>query len=50
MEEDNIFSKLTPESIAVNYIFGMNQGDFGILDDVKLALHQQIALEFIKHG
>ena len=44
------FSKLTPESIVINYIFDMESGDFGILDEVKAAIHQQIALELIKAG
>lgn len=49
-EEDTYYSKLTPESIVLNYILDMQTGDFGILDEVKSALHQQIALELIKAG
>lgn len=49
-DKDFKFSKLTPESIAINYILDMENGDFGILDEVKSALHQQIALELIKAG
>lgn len=51
MPDDNFqFSKLTPESIVINYILDMENGDFGILDEVKSAIHQQIALELIKVG
>jgi hypothetical protein len=51
MPDDNFqFSKLTPESIIINYILDMENGDFGILDEVKSAIHQQIALELIKVG
>ena len=51
MSDDKFqFSKLTPESIVINYIFDMESGDFGILDEVKSAIHQQIALELIKIG
>jgi hypothetical protein len=49
-DKDFKFSKLTPESIVINYIFDMESGDFGILDEVKSAIHQQIALELIKAG
>ena len=49
-DKDFQFEKLTPESIVVNYILDMENGDFGILDEVKSALHQQIALELIKVG
>ncbi|MBT4209756.1 MAG: hypothetical protein HOE19_02485 [Candidatus Komeilibacteria bacterium] len=51
MSDDKFqFSKLTPESIVINYIFDMESGDFGILDEVKSAVHQQVALELIKAG
>jgi len=51
MSEDNFqFSKLTPENIVINYIFNMQHGDFGILDEVKTAIHQQIAIELIRVG
>jgi hypothetical protein len=51
MSDDKFqFSKLTPESIVINYILDMESGDFGILDEVKSAIHQQIALELIKIG
>ena len=51
MSDDKFqFSKLTPESIVINYIFDMERGDFGILDEVKSAVHQQVALELIKAG
>ncbi|MBT4850045.1 hypothetical protein HON36_04290 [Candidatus Parcubacteria bacterium] len=52
MQEDKNthFSKLTPESIVLNYIMDMQTGDFGILDEVKSAIHQQVALELIKTG
>jgi|GEM_PF-2763705 len=49
-DKDFQFSKLTPENIVINYILDMEHGDFGILDEVKSAIHQQIALELIKHG
>ncbi len=49
-DKDTHFSKLTPESIVLNYIIDMQTGDFGILDEVKSAIHQQIALELIKAG
>ncbi|MFA6307781.1 MAG: hypothetical protein WCS88_00855 [Patescibacteria group bacterium] len=49
-DKDFKFSKLTPENIVINYIFNMEQGDFGILDEVKSAIHQQVALELIKAG
>lgn len=49
-DKDFKFSKLTPESIVINYILDMENGDFGILDEVKSALHQQVALELIKAG
>jgi len=49
-DKDFKFSKLTPENIVINYIFNMEHGDFGILDEIKSALHQQIALELIRVG
>lgn len=49
-EEDLRFSKLTPANIVKNYLLDMQGGDFGILDDIKAALHQEIALELIKAG
>ncbi|OGY93431.1 MAG: hypothetical protein A2406_00775 [Candidatus Komeilibacteria bacterium RIFOXYC1_FULL_37_11] len=49
-DKDSQFSKLTPESIVINYIFDMENGDFGILDEVKSAIHQQIALELVRVG
>jgi len=49
-DKDFKFSKLTPENIVINYIFDMENGDFGILDEIKSAVHQQVALELIKVG
>lgn len=49
-DKDFKFSKLTPENIVINYILDMEHGDFGILDEIKSALHQQVALELIKAG
>lgn len=49
-DKDFQFDKLTPESIVINYIFDMENGDFGILDEVKSAVHQQIALELVRVG
>ena len=49
-DKDFKFSKLTPENIVIIYILDMESGDFGILDEVKSAIHQQIALELIKVG
>lgn len=49
-DKDFKFSKLTPENIVINYILDMENGDFGILDEIKSAFHQQVALELIKAG
>lgn len=49
-DSDQVFDKLSPENIVFKYLINMQAGDFGILDEVKEALHQQIAYELVKAG
>lgn len=50
MDDNFQFSQMTPERIVADYLVNMQEGDFGILDEVKSAIHQQIAYELIKAG
>ncbi len=49
-EEDYRFAQFTPEQILASYLNGFEAGDFGILDDIKSAMHQEIALALIRAG
>jgi len=49
-EDEHRFTQFTPEQILASYLANFENNDFGILDDLKSAMHQEIALALIKAG